>query len=40
MTHGRATFIRRFKGYEQMPAEVAQRVIAESSKETREMQEV
>jgi translation elongation factor EF-G len=39
MTHGRATFIRRFKGYEQMPPDVAQRVIADSSKEAREMQE-
>ncbi len=39
MTHGRATFTRRFKGYEQMPPDVAQRVIAESSKEAREMQE-
>ena len=28
MTHGRATFTRRFKGYEQMPPDVAQRVIA------------
>jgi len=39
MTHGRATFARRFKGYEQMPPEVAQRVIAESSKEAKELQE-
>src|SRR5687768_13305190 len=39
MTHGRATFTRRFKGYEQMPPDVAQRVIAESSKEAKELQE-
>ena len=39
MTHGRATFSRRFKGYEQMPPDVAQRVISEASKETKELQE-
>jgi elongation factor G len=39
MTHGRATFSRRFKGYEQMPPDVAQRVIQESSKEAKELQE-
>ena len=39
MTHGRATFARRFKGYEQMPPDVAQKVIAESSKEAKELQE-
>jgi elongation factor G len=33
MTHGRATFRRRFRGYEEMPAEAAQRVVAEISKE-------
>ena len=36
MTQGRATFTRRFKGYEEMPHEVAQRVIDESSKEKQE----
>lgn len=36
MTQGRATFTRRFKGYEEMPHEVAQRVIDESSKEKHE----
>jgi elongation factor G len=33
LTHGRATFVRRFHGYEQMPHEAAQKVIDESSKE-------
>ena len=33
LTHGRATFIRRHHGYEQMPAEAAQRVVEESAKE-------
>ncbi len=32
MTHGRAMFSRRFRGYEEMPAEAAQKVIAESPK--------
>jgi elongation factor G len=32
MTHGRATFTRRFRGYEEVPAEFAQKIIAESSK--------
>ena len=32
MTHGRGTYSRRFKGYETMPHEAAQKVIAESSK--------
>jgi elongation factor G len=32
-THGRATFLRKFKGYEQVPHEAAQKVIEESSKE-------
>ena len=31
-THGRGTFTRRFKGYEQMPHEAAQRVVEESAK--------
>jgi elongation factor G len=39
LTHGRGSFTRRFKGYEQMPDEAAQRVIEASSKE-REMVEV
>ncbi len=30
MTHGHGTFTQKFHGYEQMPAEAAQRVIAES----------
>jgi elongation factor G len=29
-THGHGTFVRRFKGYEQMPGEAAQKVISES----------
>src|SRR5436305_330573 len=33
MTQGRATFIKRFKGYEEVPHEVAQRVIEDASKE-------
>ena len=33
MTQGRATFSRRFKGYEEMPHEVAQRVVEEAAKE-------
>jgi elongation factor G len=33
MTHGRATFTRRFRGYEEVPPEVAQKVIAEAAKE-------
>jgi elongation factor G len=32
-THGRATFIRRFKGYEQVPHDAANKVIEESTKE-------
>jgi elongation factor G len=39
MTHGRGTYIRRFRGYEEVPAEAMQRVIAESAKE-HEMAEV
>jgi elongation factor G len=34
MTHGRATFRRQFRGYEEMPAEAAQRVVAEVAKES------
>ena len=33
LTHGRAGFVRRFHGYEQMPNEAAQKVIEESRKE-------
>ncbi|MFL5579917.1 MAG: elongation factor G, partial [Gemmatimonadaceae bacterium] len=40
MTHGRGTFSRRFRGYEQMPHEAAQRVVDESTKEKEELAEV
>ena len=33
LTHGRGTFVRRFHGYDQMPGDAAQRVVAESAKE-------
>jgi elongation factor G len=33
MTQGRATFTKRFKGYEEMPQEVAQRVVEDAAKE-------
>lgn len=36
MTQGRATFTRRFHGYEEMPPDAAQRVIAEQSREHEE----
>ena len=36
MTQGRATFIKRFKGYEEVPHEVAQRVIDEAAKDQEE----
>ena len=36
MTQGRATFRRVFKGYEEAPPEVAQRVIDEHAKEREE----
>lgn len=36
MTHGRATFKRRFKGYEEAPQDVAQKVIEEHAKEKEE----
>lgn len=39
MTQGRATFTRRFRGYEEMPADSAQRLIAEAAKH-REEEEV
>ena len=32
MTHGRAGFTRKFRGYEEVPGEAAQKIIAESSK--------
>ncbi|MEO6446451.1 MAG: hypothetical protein ABIZ91_08890 [Gemmatimonadaceae bacterium] len=32
LTHGHATYRRRFHGYEQMPQEAAQKVIAESAR--------
>jgi elongation factor G len=37
MTHGRATFSRRFRGYEEVPPEAAQKIIAESSKAKEEV---
>jgi elongation factor G len=33
MTHGRGTFTRRFRGYEQMPPDAAARVVEEAAKE-------
>jgi elongation factor G len=33
MTHGRASFRRQFRGYEEMPSDAAQRVVDEASKE-------
>jgi elongation factor G len=36
LTHGRAGFVRRFHGYEQMPHEAAQKVIDESQKQKEE----
>jgi elongation factor G len=36
MTHGRAVFQRHFRGYEEMPPEAAQRVVAEVTKEQAE----
>jgi len=38
MTHGRAVFQRHFRGYEEMPADAAQRVVAEVAKEQTETQ--
>ena len=38
MTHGRAVFHRHFRGYEEMPPEAAQRVVAEVSKEQTQSQ--
>jgi len=39
MTHGRATFRRQFRGYEEMPLEAAQRVVAEVSRDPGETAE-
>jgi elongation factor G len=36
MTQGRATFTKRFRGYEELPHEVAQRVIEEAAKDRKE----
>ena len=36
MTQGRATYHRKFKGYEEAPHEVAQKIIAEHSKHKEE----
>jgi elongation factor G len=36
MTHGRATFVRKFSSYEQMPHDAAQRVVEEAAKERKE----
>jgi len=36
-THGHATFTRKFRGYEEVPAEQAQKIIAESSKKHEEV---
>jgi len=40
MTHGRGTFSRRFHGYEQVPPEVAQKVIEAAAKEKKEKEEM
>ncbi|HJU88915.1 MAG TPA: elongation factor G [Gemmatimonadaceae bacterium] len=37
MTHGRATFARKFRGYEEAPPDAAQKIIAESSKAKEEV---
>jgi elongation factor G len=34
LSHGRATYVHRFSGYEQMPSDAAQRVISEYGKES------
>jgi elongation factor G len=39
-TQGRGRYTRRFRGYEEVPPDVAQRVIAESAKEQKELAEV
>jgi len=33
MTHGRASFTRRFRGYEEVPPDAAHKIAAESSRE-------
>jgi elongation factor G len=38
MTHGRAVFQRHFRGYEEMPSDVAQRVVAEAARAQSESQ--
>jgi elongation factor G len=40
MTHGRGSFSRRFHGYEQVPPEVAQKVIEAAAKERKEKEEM
>ena len=40
LTQGRATFRRRFSGYEQVPGDAAQRVIDQAAKEQKELAEV
>ncbi|MGI9076377.1 MAG: elongation factor G [Gemmatimonadaceae bacterium] len=40
MTHGRGSFTRKLRGYEEMPPEAAQKVVTESSREHKEMAEV
>ncbi|GMV10801.1 MAG TPA: elongation factor G [Gemmatimonadaceae bacterium] len=39
LTHGHATYRRRFHGYEQMPADAAQRVVTEAAKSKKEEEE-
>ena len=39
LTHGRATYLRRFRGYEQVPPEVATRVVEEHAKDREELVE-
>jgi elongation factor G len=37
MTHGRASFRRRFRGYEEVPSDAAQRIVEDAAKEQAEM---
>lgn len=37
MTHGRASFVRRFRGYEEVPPDATQKIIAESPRGTEEL---
>ena len=37
MTQGRATFSRKFRGYEEVPPDAAQKIIAESAKQREEV---